>query len=234
MAGERFEAAIRNAIAKRRAEAPEQRQQIYQAARASFQRLARGAEDAAALDSAIAKIEASFADNSVQLEKAQKRRHLASAAFLLLAGIAAGALAAVYTISPSSSAAEEEIGARFSRQYTSDLQHMPTVIAYLREITDAIVERQRNNRESLDPAKGKLVALSMIDPDLVKKMPESLPRGTQFIVRADQKDLKVLANWTLCGVAMFSNPEMLDPVRSRTDSIGCPFFGMWTSGAVKW
>ncbi len=159
---------------------------------------------------------------------------MASAAFLLLAGVAAGALAAVYTISPSSSAAEEEIGARFSRQYTSDLQHMPTVIAYLREITDAIVERQRKNRESLDPAKGKFVALSMIDPDLVKKMPESLPRGTQFIVRADQKDLKVLANWTLCGVAMFSNPEMLDPVRSKEDGIRCPYFGMWTPAAVKW
>jgi len=53
-------------------------------------------------------------------------------------------------------------------------------------------------------------------------------------VRADQKDLKVLANWTLCGVAMFSNPEMLDPVRSKEDGTGCPYFGMWTPAAVKW
>lgn len=234
MAGERFEAAIRNAIAKRRAETPEQRQQIYQAARTSFQRLARGAEDAAALDSAIAKVEASFADNSALIERTRKRRYLASGAVLLLSGIATGALSVSYFISPSTSAANDQIGARFSRQYNDGLQHMPGVIAYFREITDAVVERQRNDRDSLEPAKGAFIAVSKLDPILGGKMPKSLPPGTQFIVRADQKDLKVLANWTLCGVAKVSNPEMLDPVRSKEDGIGCPYFGMWTPAAVKW
>lgn len=234
MAGERFEAAIRNAIAKHRAETPEHRQQIYHAARTSFQRLARSTEDAAALDSAIAKVEASFADNSALVERTHRRRYLASGAVLLLVGIATGALSASYFISSSTSAVEEEIGAGFSRQYNNDMRHMPGVIAYLREVTDAIVERQRNDRDSLEPANGAFIAVSKLDPVLGGKMPKSLPSGTQFIVKADQKDFKVLANWTLCGVAKVSNPEMLDPVRSKADGIGCPYFGMWTPGAVKW
>lgn len=234
MAGERFEIALRNAIAKRRAETPGQREQIYTAARASFQNLARSAEDTAALDGAIAKIEASFADNSARVERTQKRRHLAGAAVLFLAGIAAGALAAAYFIPPSISAAGDEMSARFLRRYDNDLQHMPAAIAYLREITDAMVELQRNNRDALAPAEGKFVVVSKIDPILAQKMPKSLPPGTQFIVRADHKDLKVLANWTLCGVAMFSNPEMLDPVRGKTDGISCRNFGIWTPGAAKW
>ena len=55
-----------------------------------------------------------------------------------------------------------------------------------------------------------------------------------MIVRADGFNFKILFNWTLCGAVAMTNPNMVDPVRNKADVLGCPYFGVWTPGAVKW
>lgn len=95
MTSERFEPAIRNAIAKHRAETREQRERIYQAARASFQRSDRSSEDIENLNLAIEKVESSFDSNTGAVLKNQKQRNLMNAAFLLFLGVAVGSVAAL-------------------------------------------------------------------------------------------------------------------------------------------
>ncbi|MBB6013512.1 hypothetical protein HNR59_002901 [Aquamicrobium lusatiense] len=234
MTSERFEPAIRNAIAKHRAETREQRERIYQAARASFQRSDRSSEDIENLNLAIEKVESSFERNTGAVLKKQKQRNLVNAAILLFLGVFIGSVSSLIFTGSTTADSEDDLKKIFIDRYNKDIVIVPDAIEYLREITDAIVDHQRNNRDILTPSNKTFVTIAKIDPDLAKRMPKTLPQGTQFIVKADHKDFKVLANWTLCGAAMFSNPEMLDPVRSKADRIGCPNFGMWTPGAVKW
>ena len=78
------------------------------------------------------------------------------------------------------------------------------------------------------------VPVSTLDPNLAKEMPATLPPGSTIIVKVDRKDYKILFNWTLCGAVSIAKPEMVDPVRTKINTIGCPYFGLWTDGAAKW
>src|SRR5690606_28587264 len=105
---------------------------------------------------------------------------------------------------------------------------------FIRQVVDAIVERQKRDRASFGESAKNFILLSKFDPELAKAAPKGLPPGTLVTLRADATDLKVLMNWTLCGVASISNPEMVDRVRAPQPTIGCSNFGLWTDGAAKW
>ncbi len=236
MAQEQYETAIRRAIAKNRAETPEQRERIYTVARESFRRSGKGVEELAALDAAIKLIEDTFSSPLKISRRPAGMKIWAIPAFA--AGLAVGVVAAYALSNTSSSATEVDDPAfaqrYFERAYKENAALMPVAIGYLSEITDAIVERQRNDRASLAKSEKTFIGLAAFDAQLAKKLPAALPRGTSVIVRANAKDFKVLMNWTMCGIASISNPEMVDKVRTSTATIGCPFFGTWTSNAATW
>ncbi len=238
MADEQYEAAIRRAIAKRRAETPEQREQIYAAARESFQRTGKAAEELDALDAAIKSVEDTFSKPS---HKTVRRWTEILSPWMVpafVAGIAAG-LGATYALSITPAGTNDIDDAVFAqryfeRAYKEQAELMPVAIGFLREVTDAVVARQRTDRASLEKSQKTFISLAALDAQLAKKLPPALPRGTSVIVRANATDFKVLMNWTLCGVAAISNPEMIDKVRTTVTTVGCPYFGLWTTDAARW
>lgn len=237
MSQEQYEAAIRRAIAKNHAETPEARERVYAAARESFQRSGKSDAELKALDAAMQAVEDSFSKPSQQT----KRLRAGLSAWMVptfAAGLAVG-IGAAYALSDSSPNTVAMNDAAFSqryfeRAYKEHADQMPVAIGYLREVTEAIVARQNNDRPSLVKSEKTFISLAGFDAQLAKKLPPSLPPGTSVIVRASATDFKVLMNWTLCGIASISNPEMVDKVRSKVATIGCPYFGMWTSSAATW
>lgn len=238
MAQDRFEAALHRAIVKRRAETPEQREQIYAAARESFQRTGRATEELDALGAAIKSVEDTFSKPSRKTAPRWTEILNPWMAPVFLAGIAAG-LGATYLLSITPAGTNDIDDAVFAqrhveRTYKENADLMPAAIGYLREVTDAIVARQRNDRATLAKSEKTFVGLATFDAQLAQKIPAALPRGTSVIVRANATDFKVLMNWTLCGVAAISNPEMIDKVRTTVTTVGCPYFGLWTTDAARW
>lgn len=119
------------------------------------------------------------------------------------------------------------------RAYNEQLPLMPEAVSYLRELSAEIVRRQKEDPTSLRVEK-TLMLLSIFDGDLAKKMPASLPQGTEAVIRVSATDYKIMLNWTLCGTAAIYSPEMVDKVRATVSTIGCPYFGVWTPGAAGW
>jgi len=236
MADEQYEAAIRRAIAKRRAETPEQREQIYAAARESFQRTGRAAEELDALDAAIKAIESTFHKAPAVSTMSPWKRYWIVPAFVAAigAGIGAGYLLSATQAGPNTIDEPAFAQRYFERTYRDQANVLEAAFAYLRELSDEIVRRQRNDRESLARSEKAFVLLSTYDAALAKKMPASLPPGTTVTLRATPTDFKILLNWTLCGMASVSHPEMVDKVRNTVATIGCPYFGVWTPGATNW
>jgi hypothetical protein len=114
------------------------------------------------------------------------------------------------------------------------LPQVPVAIAFLNDVADAVLEAQSRDRKKLESASKGFIALGRFDPALAERMPRSLPKGSAVMLRADAFNFKILFNWPLCGAVSISNPAMVDPVRSLPSSIGCPYFGIWTSGANGW
>jgi hypothetical protein len=54
------------------------------------------------------------------------------------------------------------------------------------------------------------------------------------VLRANAKDFKILLNWSLCPAASIARPELVDRVRSKPDTLACPYFGVWSQGAANW
>lgn len=233
MQREQFEKIIRGMILKREAKERPERETIYAAARASLQRKSDvSAGEIAELDAAIHAIEATFAQVT-PYDGADGLKEIKINAIALLLGIVVGAAGMAFISAPTETAdaaAFEELKQIYSEQAAL----MPDAIRFIQDVRDVIEERQTSDEASLVKISNKLTQLSQFDPDLAKQMPQTLPRGTSVLVRADAYDMKVLMNWTLCGVASVANPEMVDRRRARISAIGCPYFGLWTEGAADW
>jgi hypothetical protein len=120
-------------------------------------------------------------------------------------------------------------------QYDNALPHLPAATSFLHKVSEAIINKQKADGDALArTASAKFIPLKTLDPQLATKMPATLPPGTEMIVRADKDDFKILYNWTLCGTAKVTKPDMVDPVRDRAGAVGCPYFGLWTAGAARW
>ena len=133
--------------------------------------------------------------------------------------------------------AGQPVGAReaLEAKYAKALRQLPEAEEFLTEVSDAVIEMQKKDRVALEAKAGKkFVGLKQLDPGLAEKMPKSLPPGSAMIVRANGRDFKILFNWTLCAAASVARPELVDHVRSKTDMLGCPFFGIWTRKAANW
>lgn len=228
-----FEKSLKSAIVKFRAETAADRAKIYAAARTSLERAQYSKPgDADALESAIEKIESSFAER--RRPKALGFLHtgnLSAMAFVL--GMLAGAAAVAYwpeQVSENANGPAQQL----ARSYSKGLPLLPEANAFLQQVVDSIIDRQKGDRSAFAASAKTFVGLAAFDPELARQMPKTLPSGTAIIVRADAYNFKVLMNWTLCGVASISNPDMVDPVRASGMTVGCPFFGLWSTGAAKW
>ena len=236
MQRETLEKAIKDAIVKRAATSRPAREKIYSAARASLRRrpdLAQ--EDLAQLDAAIEAIEATFMRRERPPPGSERVRPLRIAAIALLAGVALGAGVPLYLNAQGAPSGKEgKAFAELRQTYRNNVSLMPEATKFIRQVVDAVVERQKSDKASLQASATKFIPLAKFNPELAKQLPKSLPPGTSMMLRADATDLKVLMNWTLCGVASISHPEMVDKKRAPQPSVGCPFFGLWTNGAADW
>ncbi len=237
MVHEHYEMAIRRAIAKHRAETPEQRERIYSAARERLGRLGKSDEEINALNSAMLTVEETFS-KPPQKTIRNWTGSLTWVVPIFATGLAVG-LGGGYALSNASINTSDVNDAAFAQQhferaYIEHAELMPAAIDFLREVSDAVVARQRTDRASLEKSQKTFISLAALDAQLAKELPPALPRGTAVIVRANDTDFKVLMNWTLCGVATISNPEMVDMVRNTVSTVGCPYFGLWTAGAATW
>jgi hypothetical protein len=229
----RFEQSLNSAIVKFRAETAADRARIYAAARASLKRSQSGKPgDAETLEAAIEKIESSFS----------KRRRTTTLGFLrtgnlsamaLVLGMLAGAAVVSYWPQPGTENADGP-AQRLAQSYSKGLPLLPEANAFLQQVVDSIIKRQQEDRSAFVESAKTFISLAKFDPELASQMPKILPAGTAVIVRADAYNFKVLMNWTLCGVASISKPDMVDPVRGSGMTVGCPFFGLWSAGAAKW
>lgn len=238
MQREQFEEIIRSMIVKRAAKERPEREMIYAAARSSLRRRPNiSAKNIAELDAAIDTVETTFLPRVKRLKVFDLSKATRIAAIALLLGIALGAGVSALVHAPAATASSNYEASAFEELkqiYSVQVALMPEAIGFIRRVMEEIGERQKRDKDSLETASKKFVPLRTFDPGLAKKMPKSLPPGTSIMLRANATDQKVLMNWTLCGVASISKPEMVDRKRTRVSGIGCPFFGLWTDGAAKW
>jgi hypothetical protein len=231
---EKLAQTIRKLIADRDADSALEREKTYAAARLALVRTANG--DPASmieLESVIADIESSYRiDHPAVGPAGSVWRTFARVAMDV--GIGAVVAAAIVAASPLL-LDRDRVAGKLKYQYENALPQMQVAVDAINKVSAAVVRMQQADPEGLEAKSSqKFVSLNTIDPQLTKELPASLPVGSGIIVRADRKDYKILFNWTLCGVARIAKPEMVDPVRNRTDVLGCPYFGVWTEGAAKW
>ena len=236
---EKIKQTIRKMIADRDAGSSIEREKIYGAARSAFDRAVSG--DPAAmmeLETAIATIESSYAPRpdappAPVGQRGGAGQNLARMAIDVVVGalVAALVVAAALPVLTRDGKAIEKL----KYQYEEALPQVPVAINFLRTVAAAIVKMQKADPAGIEAkASAKYVPLQALDPQLGKQMPASLPHGSSIIVRADKDNYKILFNWTLCGAVRVEQPEMVDPVRTKADVLGCPYFGLWTPGAAKW
>lgn len=233
-----FERVIRAALVKHAATTGPDRERLYEAARASFMRRQGHSQgDLAVLEAAIQAVEATFVSKPATPTHGERLKSLWLPAAALLVGIfiGAGSVFSVQSGTPlSSSALDQQAIELLGQAYSTDVVHMPEATKFIRQVVDAVVARQGKDKASLEESAKTFIPLEKFDPELASRMPKTLPPGTGVIVRANASNLKVMMNWTLCGVASITNPEMVDRKRNPEPSIGCPFFGLWTDGAADW
>lgn len=238
MHSERIAATIRKAIADRNAQTAAERERIYAAARAAFEkRPAANDTGKAILEATILSVERAFAPASqtppvaaARVSAARRYPHLALAALCGAIGAALITWAVMSTIPGSNSNAEI-----LARQYDNTVSQLPAAMTFLREVSDAVVTMQKANRGKIEALASKdFIPLATFDAELAKRMPASLPAGSAIVLRADAFNFKILFNWTLCGAVRVSHPDMVDPLRGGADVLGCPFFGLWTPEAAGW
>jgi hypothetical protein len=233
----KLEQAVRKAIEDRGARSPEDRARVYAAARAALgRRQDVDGETLARFDVLAKKIEASCAPEPAAtssrpwlLEKWNSVRQW----LLFAAGIIVGAGALLFVDAMTVNSIGFDKMEVVRRSYKATQPQVSVAVEFLHEVADAVIKAQGDDRKKLDATKG-FVPLAKFDPDLAKKIPSSLPRGSTIILKADPFNFKILFNWPLCGTVSISNPGMVDPVRALPNTIGCPYFGLWTSGATNW
>lgn len=236
---EKHAQAIRKAIVDRNAQTPEERERIYAAARAAVGKGGSGTPSAmAALDSTIRAIETSYAPKPAAVPTSfsavgKWKAYLPA----LAAGMILGAVGAVLVMPkplPALPKGEKAL-AVLEHKYVSALPQIPIAVDFLNKVSDAVIAMQKKDRAGLEAKASKtFIGLRTLDPELAKQMPASLPAGSTVIVRADGFNFKILFNWTLCGAIQIARPEMIDHVRDRVNGLGCPYFGLWTSGGANW
>lgn len=229
----RFEKSLNGAIVKFRAETAADRAKVYVAARASLKRAQYSKPgDAKALELAIEKVESSFAESRQTIaQRSSRAGTLAAMTFVL--GVSAGAAAIAYWPEQAAGSAEGP-AQQFVKSYNAGVPRLRDANAFLQQVVDSVIDRQKRDRSAFAASAKAFIPLAKFDQQLASRMPKTLPGGTAVIVRADAFNFKILMNWTLCGVASISNPDMIDPVRSPGNTIGCPYFGLWSTGAAKW
>lgn len=232
MQRERIEKIINDAIVANNAQTPVDRARIYDTARAAFRKKAEEGdkETSAILEKVIAEIEGTFAPPALSRWARTYRP--------ILIGFVAGLIAAggAYLVQAQHSllsASEQRFSKRFDQALIDGAPQLPVAEAFLKELMDKVFARSKTD-PAFQKSAASFVALATFDPELAKTQPKSLPPGSAVIIRADGKDVKVMLNWPLCGVAQIEKPALLDPVRSKADTIGCPYFGVWTDAAASW
>ena len=230
MKREKLEEIVKTAIVNNRAETIEQRERIYEAARTSLARKAAENPDVSdMLESVIAEIEASFAP-----PKPKQRLSTMSLLLGLVMGVIAGGGATAALLHGPGASSAQALETRFAKPVEDGAKQLEAAETYLRSVMNAVFKRQKN-----DPAFAKSekapIPLKDFDPELVKNIPPDVPRGAWTVIRANGSDVKLLMSWQLCGVAQILKPELVDPVRvGASNTIGCPYIGIWTEGAAKW
>jgi hypothetical protein len=236
---EKLEQTLRKVIEDRNARSLGERSEVYSAARASV-RKATNEEPAvlADVDEIIGEVEASFSRAKAVKENGDARRRCGAARIIsaltggaILGGIAtAAAIVLGLQFQPY-----DPIAAKLMQQYNATALLVPAAVEYLHKVTDAVVKMQKDDAAALEAiASEKSISVASLNPALWKQFPKSMPPGSSVIVRANKNDYKILFNWTLCGAARVTAPQMVDPRRAQSEALGCPYFGQWTSAAAKW
>lgn len=235
----KLEQAIRRAIDERQALEPEERRaRIYAAARRNFgQRPDVDDETMAQFDALAASIETSYASRrdprlSASARRAVRKNMLRYLPVFAL-GIAVGVLGCRFAFPTAASPGMEKLQSVGS-SYEATRAQVPVAMGFLQEVADAIIKAQKGDRKKLDISTKGFVALAKFDAQLAKKVPSSMPKGSAVMLRADAFNFKVLFNWPLCGTVKIADPDLVDPVRAVPNTVGCPYFGLWTSEAAKW
>jgi len=225
---------IRKVIEERGGRSLGERTEIYSAARTSVSK-ATNDEPAimADLDQVIDEIEASYTTKP-EIKEASRGGATRALAMLGAGAVLGGAAAAGIMMFGLRFQQVDPVAATFMRQYSAAAPLLQAAVDYLHKVADTVVEMQKSDPAALEAKASKYVSLRVFDPELAKEFPPSVPPGSGILVRADRDDYKILFNWTLCGTARVTRPEMVDPVRNWVDVPGCPYFGLWTPGAAKW
>jgi hypothetical protein len=235
----KVEQAIRRAIDDRNARDAEQRARVYAAARAALGRRREVDEMALArFDKLARQIETGYAPEPSGPRGEQRwfaeKWNTARQWLLFVAGLIVGAGGfLIIDVAAMKSIGTDEMNV-IRNSYKVSQPQVPVAMEFLHVIADAVIKAQSGDRKKLDTTAKGFVPLAKFDTDLAKEMPSSLPKGSSVILRADDFNFKILFNWPLCGTVSISNPPMVDPVRSLPNSIGCPFFGLWTPAASSW
>jgi hypothetical protein len=187
----------------------------------------------AELDQTIDEIEASC-KTTPEIAKNRRGGVGRALALLVIGAVLGGAAAAAVMVFGLRFQPVDPIAAKLKQQYDATAPLVPIAVDYLHKVRDAVVEMQKNDPEALEAKASKYVSVQVFDPKLAKKLPQSLPPGSNIVMRANRKDYKILFNWTLCGAASIAKPDMVDPVRRWANVLSCSYFGMWTPGASKW
>jgi hypothetical protein len=235
---EKLEQTLRKVIEDRSARSIGERSEVYSAARSSV-RKATNDEPAvlADVDDVIEEVEASFtpAKTVQENEGARPRRGAASIVSALAGGAILGCIAtAAAMILGLQFQPYSPVAAKLMQQYEATAPLLPAAVDYLDKVRDAVVAMQKSDPAALEAKASKYVSIGSFDPALAKEFPKTMPTGSSIVIRANRNDYKILFNWTLCGAARIAKPELVDPVRIRTDVFGCPYFGLWTPGAARW
>lgn len=225
---------IRKVINDHSARSLGERTEIYSAARTSVRKATNGEPAVLAdVDQVIDEIEATYSIKPEIKEKQGGGARRAGA--MLVAGAALGGLAtAAGMVFGLHFGPADPVAAKLKQQYEATLPLLPAAVDYLHTIAQHIIEMQKSDPAALEATASQYVPLSRFDPELAKKFPTPVPFGSGMVIRADKKDYKILFIGPLCGVARIAAPQMVDPVRSQANLLGCPNFGLWTAGASKW
>lgn len=228
----RLESAIRDALARRKAQSLEDRTAVYEAARSAARNHARaGSTLLPALENAIKNVEDSLARPAPPSSPSEA--HIPDSKRTLIFSIVGAALLVGCSIAA--------YFLLFSPGYTEQRLTDLTIVR------DAL-ERYRLAHNEYPKSKGwdglhtrwgedTEIWVKGLAPEFLPELPLDPERDTanppQYLYRSNGVDYKLLAHQQRdCDTVRRTNPEMVDAVRDRDGR--CSAYGYWTAAASRW
>lgn len=228
----RLESAIRDALARRKAQSLADRAAVYEAARSAARKHASaGSTLLPALENAIMNVEASLAHPALPPSPPEARMQNSKRTFLFSivgAAVVVGGLTTAYFLLSSSG---------YTEQRLSDLTIVKDALQRYK-----LAHNEYPKSTGWDGLNSKWgedtdVWVKGLAPEFLPKLPLDPEHDTanppQYLYRSNGIDYKLLAHQPRdCDTVRRTNPEMVDPARDRNGR--CRAYGYWTTAASRW